>query len=80
MAITMSGSPESLSSNGFYNLDNRDVVHTLTLRNTLLVNEVLGFYCVGERNDLDDGIHVTVAVTARVKAKLSILLACYVKM
>ena len=80
MATTMSSSQESPSSNAFYHLDNREVVHTLTLRRNALVSEVLGFYSVYERQDLPDGIHCEIATTARVKAKLQILLAGFVKM
>ena len=80
MATTMSGFQESPSSNGFYNLDNREVNQTLTLRRNALVSEVLGFYSVYERQDLPDGVHCEIATTARVKAKLSILLAGFVKM
>ena len=80
MATTMSGFQESPSSNGFYNLDNREVNQTLTLRRNALVSEVLGFYSVSERQDLPDGIHCEIATTARVKTKLCILLAGFVKM
>lgn len=80
MATTMSSSQESPSSNAFYHLDNREVVHTLTLRRNVLVSEVLGFYSVSEWRNLPDGIYCEIATTARTKAKLEILLAGFVKM